>query len=119
MKAEGAISKIKQTEHLMLMLWVFFLTVVYICSFLTEYHYQLESKEVAVGKKILNDLKGVFFFALMGMGFLIDLVRMRENKNKAYIFLLLSLLLGSLSGGIGLFNTRLLIILQMGVRFFC
>ena len=37
----------------------------------------------------------------MGMGFLIDLVRMRENKNKAYIFLLLSLLLGSLSGGIG------------------
>jgi hypothetical protein len=26
---------------------------------------------------------------------------MRENKNKAYIFLLLSLLLGSLSGGIG------------------
>ena len=101
MKAEGAISKIKQTEHLMLMLWVFFLTVIYICSFLTEYHYQLESKEVAVGEKILNDLKGVFFFGLMGMGFLIDLVRMRENKNKAYIFLLLSLLLGSLSGGIG------------------
>ena len=101
MKDEGAINKIKQTEHFMLMLWVFFLIIIYVCSFLTESYYQLESTKVAAGEKILNDLKGVFFFALMGMGFLIDLVRMRENKNKAYIFLLLSLLLGSLSGGIG------------------
>ncbi len=101
MKNEGAINKIKQTEHFMLMLWVFFLIVIYVCSFLTEYYYQLESIKVAAGEKILNDLKGVFFFALMGMGFLVDLVRMRENKNKAYIFLFLSLLLGSFSGGIG------------------
>jgi hypothetical protein len=101
MKDEGAINKIKQTEHFMLMLWVFFLIVIYACSFLTEYYYQFESIKVAAGEKILNDLKGVFFFSLMGMGFLVDLVRMRENKNKAYIFLLLSLLLGSLSGGIG------------------
>jgi hypothetical protein len=101
MKDEGAINKIKQTEHFMLMLWVFFLIVIYVCSFLTEYYYQLESIKVAAGEKILNDLKGVFFFALMGMGFLVDLVRMRQNRNKAYIFLLLSLLLGSLSGAIG------------------
>ena len=37
----------------------------------------------------------------MGVGFLIDLVRMREDRNKAFIFLLSSLLLGSFSGGIG------------------
>ena len=101
MKNEGAINKIKETEHFMIMLWVFFLIIIYVFSFLIEYHYQLESTEVVAGKKILNDLKGVFFFGLMGMGFLIDLVRMRENKNKAFIFLLLSLLMGSLSGGIG------------------
>ena len=101
MKNEGAINKIKETEHFMIMLWVFFLIIIYLCSFLIEYHYQLESTEVVAGEKILNDLKGVFFFGLMGMGFLIDLVRMRENKNKAFIFLLLSLLMGSLSGGIG------------------
>ena len=101
MKDVGATNKIKQTEHFMHMLWVFFLIVIYVCSFLTEYYYQLESTKVAAGEKILNDLKGVFFFAMMGMGFFIDIVRMRENKNKAYIFLLLSLLLGSLSGGIG------------------
>ena len=101
MKNEGAINKIKETEHFMIMLWVFFLIIIYVCSFLIEYHYQLESTEVVAGEKFLNDLKGVFFFGLMGMGFLIDLVRMRENKNKAFIFLLLSLLMGSLSGGIG------------------
>ena len=43
----------------------------------------------------------LFFFSLMGLGFLIDLVRMREDRNKAFIFLFLSLLLGSLSGGVG------------------
>ena len=37
----------------------------------------------------------------MGAGFLIDLVRMREDRNKAFIFLLLSVLLGGFSGGIG------------------
>ena len=101
MKNEGAINNVKQTEHFMLMLWVFFLVIIYGCSFLIEFHYQIESTEVAAGEQILNDLKGVFFFALMGMGFLIDLVRMRENKNKAFIFLFLSLLMGSLSGVIG------------------
>ena len=56
---------------------------------------------MVVGRKILNDLQRLFFFALMGAGFLIDLVRMREDRNKAFIFLLLSLLLGGFSGGIG------------------
>ena len=37
----------------------------------------------------------------MGLGFLIDLVRMREDRNKAFIFLFLSLILGGFSGGIG------------------
>jgi hypothetical protein len=42
----------------------------------------------------------------MGMGFLIDLVRMRENKNNAFLFLLLSLLLGGISGGIGALQSQ-------------
>ena len=56
---------------------------------------------MVLGRKILSDLQRLFFFSLMGLGFLIDLVRMREDRNKAFIFLLLSLFLGGFSGGLG------------------
>ena len=98
---QNATNKIKQTEHFMIGLWSFFLIVLYGCSFLIEYHFGNKEEEIVVGKKILGDLQRLFFFALMGLGFLIDLVRMREDRNKAFIFLFLSLLLGGFSGGIG------------------
>ena len=98
---QSTINKIKQTERLMLMLWSFFLIVLYMCSFLTEYHFPHEEEEMVLGRKVLGDLQRLFFFSLMGLGFLIDLVRMRENRNKAFIFLLLSLFLGGFSGGVG------------------
>ena len=56
---------------------------------------------MVLGRKVLSDLQRLFFFSLMGVGVLIDLVRMREDRNKAFIFLLLSLLLGGFSGGVG------------------
>jgi len=56
---------------------------------------------MVLGRKVLGDLQRLFFFSLMGLGFLIDLVRMREDRNKAFIFLLLSLFLGGFSGGLG------------------
>ena len=98
---QSTINKIKQTERLMLMLWSFFLIVLYMCSFLTEYHFPHEEEEMVIGRKVLGDLQRLFFFSLMGLGFLIDLVRMREDRNKAFIFLLLSLFLGGFSGGVG------------------
>jgi hypothetical protein len=98
---QNATNKIKQTEHFMIGIWSFFLIVLYGCSFLIEYHFGNKEEEIVVGKKILDDLQRLFFFALMGLGFLIDLVRMREDRNKAFIFLFLSLILGGFSGGIG------------------
>ena len=98
---QDAREKIEQTKQLMLMLWTVFLVVLYACSFLIEYHFPGEREEMTAGEMILNDLQKLFFFALMGIGFLIDLVRMREDKNKAFIFLLLTLLLGGFSGGVG------------------
>ncbi|MBT3517254.1 MAG: hypothetical protein P8I98_02630 [Nitrospinaceae bacterium] len=98
---QSTINKIKQTERLMLMLWSFSLIVLYMCSFLTEYHFPHEEEEMVLGRKVLGDLQRLFFFSLMGLGFLIDLVRMREDRNKAFIFLLLSLFLGGFSGGVG------------------
>ena len=76
------------------------------CSFLAEYHFPDESEEIVAGEKILNDLQKLCFFALMGLGFLIDIVRMRENKDHAFIFLLLTLLLGGFSGGIGAMQSQ-------------
>ena len=98
---QNARRKIKQTECAMITLWTAFLIILYVCSFLAEYHFSGEREEIATGEVILNDLQKLLFFALMGMGFLIDLVRMRENTNNAFVFLLLTLLLGGLSGGIG------------------
>ena len=98
---QDAREKIEQTEQFMLMLWTTFLIILFVCSFLAEYHFPGEREEVAAGEMILNDLQKLFFFALMGIGFLIDLVRMRENRNNAFVFLLVTLLLGGLSGGIG------------------
>ena len=98
---QDAKEKIEQTQRFMLMLWTVFLIVLYTCSFLTEYHFPGEREKMVAGEKVLVDLQKLFFFALMGMGFLIDLVRMREDKNKAFVFLLLTLLLGGFSGGIG------------------
>ena len=98
---QNTINKLKQTEQFMLMLWAFFLIVLYACAFLIEYHFPHEEEEMVLGRKVLSDLQGLFFFSLMGVGFLIDLVRMREDRNKAFIFLLLSLFLGGFSGGVG------------------
>ena len=83
---QNTINKLKQTEQFMLMLWAFFLIVLYTCSFLTEYHFPHEEEEMVLGRKVLSDLQRLFFFSLMGVGFLIDLVRMREDRNKAFIF---------------------------------
>ena len=100
--------KIEQTERFMLMLWTAFLVILYACSFLTEYHFPGEREEMAAGEMMLNDLQKLFFFALMGVGFLIDLVRMRENRNNAFVFLLVTLLLGGFSGGVGAMQFQLI-----------
>ena len=105
---QDAREKIEQTEQFMLMLWTTFLIILFVCSFLAEYHFPGEREEVAAGEMILNDLQKLFFFALMGIGFLIDLVRMRENRNNAFVFLLVTLLLGGFSGGIGAMQFQLI-----------
>lgn len=101
--------KIEQTERFMRLLWTIFLIILYACSFFIEYNFSGEQEEVPAGKVILTDLQHLFFFALMGMGFLIDLVRMRENRNNAYIFLLMTLFLGGFSGGIGAMQAQFIL----------
>ena len=44
----------------------------------------------------------------MGMGFLIDLVRMRQDRGQAFLFLALSLAVGGFAGGVGALQYRAL-----------
>ena len=100
--------KIEQTLHLMLMLWALFMIALYACSFLAEYHFPGAREEMLPGEKMLENLQKVFFFALMGMGFLIDLVRMRRDRGQAFLFLVLSLAVGGFAGGVGALQYRAL-----------
>ncbi len=105
---QGMQEKIEQTLHLMLMLWVLFMIALYACSFLAEYHFPGTREEMLPGEKMLEDLQKVFFFALMGMGFLIDLVRMRQDRGQAFLFLALSLVVGGSASGVGALQYRAL-----------
>tara|TARA_B100000959_G_scaffold185140_1_gene193676 strand:- start:96 stop:437 length:342 start_codon:yes stop_codon:yes gene_type:complete len=105
---QGMQEKIEQTLHLMLMLWALFMIALYACSFLAEYHFPGTREEMLPGEKMLEDLQKVFFFALMGMGFLIDLVRMRQDRGQAFLFLALSLVVGGSAGGVGALQYRAL-----------
>ena len=60
----------------------------------------LVQKAGALKADMLPDLAKLFFFALMFVAFLMDIVEMRVDKEKAYRFLFLSLVLGGLSATI-------------------
>ena len=111
---QDAGKKIQQTEHFILMLWTVFLIILYVCSFLAEYHFPNKNEEMVAGEIILNDLQKLCFFALMGLGFLMDIVRMRKSKDNAFVFLLLSLLLGGFSGGIGAMQAQFVFYITQG-----
>ena len=111
---QDARKKIQQTERFVLMLWTVFLIILYVCSFLAEYHPPNESEEMVAKEIILNDLQKLCFFALMGLGFLIDIIRMQENRNNAFVFLLLTLFLGGFSGGIGAMQAQFIFHITRG-----
>ena len=89
---------IDQTRELLLKIWSILLMGLYVVGFLREKMIvqQVETLKVDV----LPDVAKLFFFALMFVAFLIDIVEMREDKEKAYRFLFLSLMLGGLSATI-------------------
>ena len=60
----------------------------------------LAQQAEALKADVLPDIAKLFLFALMFVAFLIDIVEMREDKEKAYRFLFLSLMLGGLSATI-------------------
>ena len=87
--------QVEQTKELLLKVWTVLLMGLYGVGFLQEK--MLVEQVVEITKEVLPDIAKLLFFALMFVSFLIDIVEMRENKDKAYRFLLLSLILGGLS----------------------
>ena len=89
---------IDQTRELLLKVWSVLLMGLYGVGFLHQK--MLAQQAEALKADVLADVAKLFFFALMFVAFLIDIVEMREDKEKAYRFLFLSLILGGFSATI-------------------
>ena len=90
--------QIEETKELLLKVWAVLLLGLYGVGFLHEK--MLVQQTLEASEAILPDIAKLLFFGLMFVSFLIDIVEMREDRNKAYRFLLLSLLLGGISATI-------------------
>ena len=93
-----ASQQIEKTRELLLKIWTILLMGLYGVGFLHEKMLVLQAE--AQKTDVLPDVAKLLFFALMFVAFLMDIVAMREDKEKAYRFLLLSLILGGLSATI-------------------
>ena len=90
--------RIEETKELLLKIWAVLLMGLYGVGFLHEK--MLVQQTLVASEEVLLDVAKLLFFALMFVSFLVDIVKMREDRKKAYRFLLLSLLLGGLSATI-------------------
>ena len=89
---------IEKTKELLLKVWSVLLVGLYGVGFLREKILFQQAEPLKAD--VLPDIAKLFFFALMFVAFLIDIVEMRENNEKAYRFLFLSLMLGGFSATI-------------------
>jgi hypothetical protein len=101
--------KLDETLILLQKVWTLFLIAVYFSGFMAEYHFPGNREEPLEKEAILWNAQRILFFGLMFVGFLIDLVQMRGDRNKAFLFLSLSLLLGGFSSWISALQCKTLI----------
>jgi hypothetical protein len=101
--------KLGETLTLLHQVWALFLIAVYFSGFMDEYHFPGNREEPLETEAILWNVQRVFFFGLMFVGFLIDLVQMRKDRQKAFLFLVLSLLLGGFSSWISALQCNILL----------
>ncbi len=73
-----------------------------------------QSDAVTAQESILPDVSKVIFFGLLFVSFLIDIVEMREDKDKAYQFLFLSLIAGGLSAPVSALQFQVITWLSRG-----
>ena len=89
-----------ETKILLRQVWTFLLMGLYGIGIFQERSVVLQTAAAQAAESILSDMAKVIFFALIFVSFLIDIVEMREDKNRAYQFLFLSLVAGGFSATI-------------------
>jgi hypothetical protein len=89
-----------ETKILLRQVWTFILMGLYGIGVFQERALTLQVEAAQATESILPDVAKVLFLGLLFVSLLIDLVEMREDKDKAYQFLFLSLIAGGLSATI-------------------
>ena len=89
-----------ETKILLRQVWAFMLIGLYGIGGFQEHAVNLQAEALPAAESILPDVAKVLFFGLLFVSFLIDIVEMREDKDKAYQFLFLSLVVGGMSATI-------------------
>ena len=109
-------SKELETLELLQKIWTLFLIGIYFSCFMNEYYFPGFREKPLAGEAIFWKIQRVLFFGLMTFGFLTDLVQIRIDQNKAYLFLFLSIILGGFSSALGAYQFRFFLILFKGFR---
>ncbi len=99
---------LEETKMLLRQVWAFMLMGLYGIGFFQERLVSLHEGGGQV-ESILPDVAKVIFFGLVFVSFLIDIVEMREDREKAYQFLFLSLVAGGLSASISAVQYQLVV----------
>lgn len=99
-------TKIKETLRLLQQVWTLLLIGIYFACFMNEYYFPGFRSKPLDGEDIFWNVQKVLFIGLLGIGFLMDITRMREDRSQAFLFIFLSLLLGGMSGFIGAYQFR-------------
>ena len=89
-----------ETKILLRQVWTFMLMGLYGIGVFQERAVTLQAEAAQATESIFPDVAKVLFWGLLFVSLLIDLVEMREDKDKAYQFLFLSLIAGGLSATI-------------------
>jgi hypothetical protein len=89
--------QVEETLILLKKIWVFFLVGLYAVCLYNEYRFPgTREGEPLEGEAILWKIERVFFFGLMGLGLLADIVQIRIDRSKAFLYLFASLILGGM-----------------------
>ncbi|MBI4389785.1 MAG: hypothetical protein HY580_06350 [Nitrospinae bacterium] len=97
---------IAETLDLLKKVWTIFLIGLYLACFMNEKYFPGFRTEPLSGEEFFWKIQRVLFFALMAVGFLIDITQARVDRGKAFAFLFLSLILGGLANYVGAMQFR-------------
>jgi len=89
--------QVEETFILLKKIWVAFLVALSAVCLYNEYRFPgTREGEPLAGEEILWKIERVLFFGLMGLGLLTDIVQIRIDRSKAFLYLFSSLILGGL-----------------------